>query len=111
MRVVRADDLAIGIAAHEPGPRLERQELIECLAVERASRDVTADKNEVDALARDIRQHRLKCGKVAVNVVQRRDPHAQQTIAHDARRQRPEVVRLSRGELGADPNSEPTPRS
>ena len=65
-----AAELAIRVAADEHGA-LERRE---ALAGHRASADVPAAHDRVDALALDFREHRLERRQVAVDVVERRDP-------------------------------------
>ena len=66
-------ELAIGVAADED--HLVRPQPFQALARKRAGCDIAAADDRVHAGRRNLREHGLERGQVAVYVVERCDPH------------------------------------
>ena len=71
----RLDQLALAVAADRDRAVVQRAHGVDGLAGERPSRDVTADDDQIDVESLDLRQHRDQRSVVAMDVVERRDPH------------------------------------
>lgn len=73
--VVRGDDLAVGVPAHEVRASAELHQALEGRARERPARDVAAHHDPVRLLALELGEHRVESRDVAVDVVERCDAH------------------------------------
>ncbi len=67
--------LPVGVAADPDGTVAEAAQQLQALGRKGTRGDVAADEHEVRRLERHVVEHRLECGQVAVDVVQRRDAH------------------------------------
>jgi len=68
-RVDRRRRLALAVAAHPVHVPAQRLQTVKNIASKRAGHDVAADHNRVGARRPRIGQHRLKCVRVAVDVI------------------------------------------
>ena len=75
------DELALAVAADRDRAVAERPHRIGRLAGERPAGDVAADHDQIDADRVDLGQDGRERGVVAVDVVERRDPHGPQGTA------------------------------
>ena len=69
------DELALAVAADRERAVAERAHRVDGLARERAAGDVAAHDDQIHAQRLDLGEHRGERGVVAVDVIQRRDPH------------------------------------
>ena len=68
------EDVALAVPGDEHGvPAAER---VQALRLERAPEDVPSDDDPLDALGLDLRENRLERRQIPVDVVERRDAHA-----------------------------------
>src|SRR6185312_16813712 len=79
----RVDQLAVGVAADVARPAPEGDQPVKRRRGHRAGRRVAADQHDVGLLLGDLLEHRVQCGQVAVDVVDRRDTHPFSLTAGD----------------------------
>ena len=73
--------IAVCVAAHDERAVAERDDALERLARPRTGDHVAAEDDPVDVRLLDLGEHRVERRQVAVDVVERRDPHYTATAA------------------------------